>query len=88
MCAEYQRLQEAARDVDREIRELQENARVCSASELAALEGRLDGSGGTVTYRRDGKALAVAVVHRDLEGLRAELQFERAMASAGNRVPA
>jgi hypothetical protein len=42
MCAEYQRLQEAARDVDREIRELQENARVRSAAELAALERRLD----------------------------------------------
>lgn len=42
MCGEYQRLQEEAREVDREIRELQENARVSSASELAALERRLD----------------------------------------------
>ena len=42
MCAEYQRLQEEAREVDREIHELQENARVSSASELAALERRLD----------------------------------------------
>ena len=42
MCAEYQRLQEVASEVDREIRELQDNARVRSASELAALERRLD----------------------------------------------
>ena len=42
MCVEYQRLQEEAREVDREIRELQDKARVTSASELAALERRLD----------------------------------------------
>jgi apoptosis-inducing factor 3 len=33
-----------------------------------------------VTYRRDGKKLAVAVVHRDLEGLLAEVEFERTIA--------
>jgi hypothetical protein len=42
MGGEYQRLQEVARVVDREIRELQDKARVTSASELAALERRLD----------------------------------------------
>lgn len=42
MCVEYQRLQEAASEVDREFGVLQENARVSSASELAALERRLD----------------------------------------------
>jgi hypothetical protein len=36
-----------------------------------------------VTYRRGGKALAKAEVHRDLAGLRAELEFERTMARAG-----
>ena len=34
----------------------------------------------TITYRRAGKKLAVAVVHRDLDGVRAELEFEQAMA--------
>jgi len=48
----------------------------------AEVDGHLEaGSGGcTITYRRNGKKLAVAVVHRDLEGLRAELEFERTMA--------
>ena len=48
----------------------------------AQIDGRLEaGMGGcTITYRRDGKKLAVAVVHRDLEGLRAEVEFERAIA--------
>jgi len=32
----------------------------------------------TVTYSRGGKKLAAAFVHRDLDGLRAELEFERA----------
>ena len=42
MNAEYQRLHDAARDVEEEIRELQENGRVGSAAELAALERDLD----------------------------------------------
>jgi apoptosis-inducing factor 3 len=48
----------------------------------AEIDGQLDA--GTqdcaITYRRAGKKLAVAVVHRDLEGLRAEVEFEREMA--------
>ena len=48
----------------------------------AEMDGRLEaGSGGcTITYRRNGTKLAVAVVHRDLEGLRAEVEFERTIA--------
>ncbi len=45
----------------------------------AEIEGSLDAATQdcTVTYRRGRKALAVAVVHRDLAGLRAEVEFER-----------
>jgi NADPH-dependent 2,4-dienoyl-CoA reductase/sulfur reductase-like enzyme len=48
--------------------------------DVAELDGRLDADARdcTITYRRDGRKLAVAVVQRDLEGLRAELEFERA----------
>jgi hypothetical protein len=49
----------------------------------AEIDGQLEASDCSVTYRRGGKALAVAVVHRDLEGLRAELRFERAIAAGG-----
>ncbi|MEO8250221.1 MAG: FAD-dependent oxidoreductase [Burkholderiales bacterium] len=46
----------------------------------------IDGSLATrdckLTYRLGGKKLAVAVVHRDLEGLRSEVEFERALAAS------
>ena len=42
MSEEYQRLQDAARDVEREMAELEKNHRVNSAAELAAIERRLD----------------------------------------------
>jgi NADPH-dependent 2,4-dienoyl-CoA reductase/sulfur reductase-like enzyme/nitrite reductase/ring-hydroxylating ferredoxin subunit len=47
------------------------------------LDGQLDAGtrNCTVTYRRGGKKLAVAIVHRDLEGLRAEVEFERVMST-------
>jgi NADPH-dependent 2,4-dienoyl-CoA reductase/sulfur reductase-like enzyme len=45
----------------------------------AEIDGSLDRRDCTITYRRAGKKLAVAVVHRDLEGLRVEVEFERAM---------
>lgn len=50
----------------------------------AEIDGQLDAETQdcTITYRRAGKKLAVAVVHRDLEGLRAEVELERAFAAA------
>ncbi|HEX5103016.1 MAG TPA: FAD-dependent oxidoreductase [Pirellulaceae bacterium] len=47
----------------------------------AEIDGTLDTDtlDCTITYRRNGRKLAVAVVRRDLEGLRAEVEFERAM---------
>ena len=42
MSEEYQRLQDAASDVEREIVDLEQNHGVSSAAELAALERRLD----------------------------------------------
>jgi apoptosis-inducing factor 3 len=49
----------------------------------AELDGRLDADRRdcTVTYRRGGKTLAVATVYRDLESLRAEVEFERTVAT-------
>lgn len=49
-------------------------------------EGRLDAQtrNCTIAYRRGGKKLAVAIVHRDLESPRAEVAFERTVA-AGER---
>ena len=48
----------------------------------AEIDWRLDAGTQdcTITYRRAGKKLAVAVVHRDLDGVRAELEFEQATA--------
>ena len=47
------------------------------------LDGQLDldTRDCTITYRQGGKKLAVAVAHRDLEGLRAEVGIERAIAA-------
>lgn len=41
------------------------------------IDGQLDARDCTITYRRGSTKLAVAIVHRDLEGLRAEVAFER-----------
>jgi len=53
----------------------------------AEIAGSLEGGDCAITYWRGGRKLAVAVVHRDLEGLRAEVEFERVIArnSAGDR---
>jgi apoptosis-inducing factor 3 len=47
--------------------------------DTAEIDGQLDAATQdcTITYRRDGKKLAVAVVHRDLAGLGAEVEFEK-----------
>ena len=48
----------------------------------AKIDGQLDARDCTITYRRGGKKLAVAVIHRDLGGLRAEVEFEKTIATA------
>jgi NADPH-dependent 2,4-dienoyl-CoA reductase/sulfur reductase-like enzyme/nitrite reductase/ring-hydroxylating ferredoxin subunit len=50
----------------------------------AEVDGEFEaGSGGcTITYRHEGRKLAVALVHRDFAGLRAEMEFERTIASS------
>jgi apoptosis-inducing factor 3 len=45
------------------------------------IDGQLDAHDCTITYRRDGQKLAVAVIRRDLEGLHAEAEFERTIAA-------
>jgi len=55
----------------------------------AEIAGALEGRDCAITYWRGGRKLAVAVVHRDLEGLHAEVEFERIMSrdiSAGRKV--
>lgn len=44
------------------------------------IDGELETRDCSITYRRGDKVLAVATIHRDLAGLRTELEFERAMA--------
>ncbi|MBE0549754.1 MAG: pyridine nucleotide-disulfide oxidoreductase, partial [Rubrivivax sp.] len=46
------------------------------------IDGTLAARDCKLSYSRDGKRLAVAVVHRDLEGLRCEVEFERAIAAS------
>jgi NADPH-dependent 2,4-dienoyl-CoA reductase/sulfur reductase-like enzyme/nitrite reductase/ring-hydroxylating ferredoxin subunit len=45
------------------------------------IDGSLQARDCTLTYRRAGRTLAVAVMGRDLAGLRAELEFERSTAA-------
>ena len=53
----------------------------------AEVAGSLEGRDCTIAYRLGGHKLAMAVVHRDLEGLRAEVEFERVIMknSSGGR---
>lgn len=44
------------------------------------IDGDLAARNCAITYRRDGRRLAVAVIHRDHEGLQAELEFESEIA--------
>jgi len=59
----------------------------------AEIDGQLEARDCTITYLRFGKKLAVAVIHRDLDGLRAEVEFERSNSSTigaaqGSALPA
>jgi apoptosis-inducing factor 3 len=45
------------------------------------IDGQLDQRNCAISYRKEGKKLAVAVIQRDLEGLRAEVDFERTIAA-------
>lgn len=49
----------------------------------AKIDGKLDPETQdcAITCRRNGKTLAMAFVHRDLEGLRAEVEFEKTIAT-------
>jgi len=48
------------------------------------MDGQLDENTQdcTFTYRRAGKKLAVVTVHRDMDGLKAEVELERAIAAS------
>jgi NADPH-dependent 2,4-dienoyl-CoA reductase/sulfur reductase-like enzyme/nitrite reductase/ring-hydroxylating ferredoxin subunit len=47
----------------------------------AEIVGSLQARDCTIIYRRDGRELAKAFVHRDLDGLRAEMEFEQRIAA-------
>jgi NADPH-dependent 2,4-dienoyl-CoA reductase/sulfur reductase-like enzyme/nitrite reductase/ring-hydroxylating ferredoxin subunit len=52
------------------------------------IDGSVEARDCSVTYLREGRKQAVAVIHRDLEGLRAEVEFEREinMRSSGQQL--
>jgi len=72
MSEEYQRLQEEATAVDCEIQEIQESCRVGSATELAALEQRLD----YLTVKRASLTKAMVLVASVDDAAFAEKQRE------------
>ena len=46
----------------------------------AEIDGQLDARDCTIIYRSGDRTLAVAVIHRDIEGLRAEVELEKTIA--------
>ena len=50
--------------------------------DAAEIVGSLEARDCTIIYRRDGRELAKAFVHRDLDGLRTELEFEQRVVPA------
>jgi NADPH-dependent 2,4-dienoyl-CoA reductase/sulfur reductase-like enzyme len=50
-----------------------------------AIDGSIEARDCTISYLREGRAQAVAVIHRDHEGLLAEVEFEREIGRAGAR---
>lgn len=48
----------------------------------AVIDGSIEARDCAITYRAGGRNVAVAVIHRDHDGLRAELAFERAIAAS------
>jgi NADPH-dependent 2,4-dienoyl-CoA reductase/sulfur reductase-like enzyme/nitrite reductase/ring-hydroxylating ferredoxin subunit len=54
----------------------------------ATIDGSLDKRDCAITYRRQGKKFAVAFVHRDLEGLRTEVEFESAIRGNSSNIQA
>ena len=47
----------------------------------AEIEGALEARDCSITYRSGGRKLAVAIIHRNLAGLHAELEFEKIIAA-------
>ena len=53
----------------------------------AEIAGSLEARDCAITYRQGGQKLAIAIVQRDLVGLRAEVEFERIIAKKERTVP-
>jgi hypothetical protein len=49
------------------------------------IDGSMEARDCSVTYLREGRKLAVALIHRDLEGLRADVELERCGAHSDAR---